>query len=106
MALFFEKKEFTMAIDTQTVKKTAFLSRLKIEDDKIEAAQEEFNKIINWVEQLNEVNTDNVEPLIAVNDTALVCREDVVVEGNQADKILKNAPMAEYDYFVVPKFVE
>lgn len=95
-----------MAIDTQTVKRVAFLSRLKIEDDKIEAAQQEFNKIINWVEQLNEVNTDDVEPLVAVNDTALVCREDVVVEGNQADKILKNAPMAEYDYFVVPKVVE
>lgn len=95
-----------MAIDTQTVKRTAFLSRLKIEDDKIEAARQEFDKIISWVEQLNEVNTDNVEPLVAVNDTALVCRKDVVVEGNQADKILKNAPMAEYDYFVVPKVVE
>lgn len=95
-----------MAIDTQTVKRTAFLSRLKIEDDKIEAAEREFNKIINWVEQLNEVNTDDVEPLIAVNDTPLTCRDDVVVEGNQADKILKNAPMAEYDYFVVPKVVE
>ena len=95
-----------MAIDTQTVKRTAFLSRLKIEDDKIEAAEREFNKIINWVEQLNEVNTDNVEPLIAVNDTPLTCRDDVVVEGNQSDKILKNAPMAEYDYFVVPKVVE
>ena len=95
-----------MAIDTQTVKRVAFLSRLKIEDDKIETAEEEFNKIINWVEQLNEVNTDDVEPLIAVNDTKLVCRKDEVVEGNQADKILQNAPMAEYDYFVVPKVVE
>lgn len=95
-----------MAIDTQTVKRIAFLSRLKIEDDKIEAAQQEFNKIIDWVEQLNEVDTDNVEPLVAVNDTELVCREDVVAEGEQADKVLKNAPMAEYDYFVVPKVVE
>lgn len=95
-----------MAIDTQTVKRVAFLSRLKIEDDKIEATQQEFNKIINWVEQLNEVNTDNVEPLIAVNETPLVCRKDEVLEGNQADKILKNAPVAEYDYFVVPKVVE
>lgn len=95
-----------MAIDTQTVKKIAFLSRLKIDDGKIDAAEREFNKIINWVEQLNEVNTDDIEPLVAVNDTALTCRDDVVVEGGQADKILKNAPMAEYDYFVVPKVVE
>ena len=95
-----------MAIDTQTVKKIAFLSRLKIDDDKIDAAQGEFNKILDWVEQLNEVNTDNVEPLVAVNDTKLVCRKDEVIEGNQADKILKNAPSAEYDYFVVPKVVE
>jgi aspartyl-tRNA(Asn)/glutamyl-tRNA(Gln) amidotransferase subunit C len=95
-----------MAIDTQTVKRVAFLSRLKVDDNKIEATKEEFNKIINWVEQLNEVNTDDVEPLIAVNDTKLVCRKDEVIEVNQADKILKNAPMSEYDYFVVPKVVE
>lgn len=95
-----------MAIDTQTVKRVAFLSRLKVDDNKVEATKEEFNKIINWVEQLNEVNTNDVEPLIAVNDTKLVCRKDEVIEGNQADKILKNAPMSEYDYFVVPKVVE
>ncbi len=95
-----------MAIDTQTVKRVAFLSRLRVDDDKVEATKEEFNKIINWVEQLNEVNTDDVEPLIAVNDTKLVCRKDEVIEGNQADKVLKNAPMSEYDYFVVPKVVE
>ncbi|MDO4184309.1 MAG: Asp-tRNA(Asn)/Glu-tRNA(Gln) amidotransferase subunit GatC [Rhodospirillales bacterium] len=95
-----------MAIDTQTVKRVAFLSRLRVDDDKVEATKEEFNKIINWVEQLNEVNTDDVEPLIAVNDTKLVCRKDEVIEGNQAGKVLKNAPMSEYDYFVVPKVVE
>lgn len=95
-----------MSVDTQTVKKIAFLSHLKIDDDKIDAVGTEFNKIINWVEQLNEANTDNVEPLVSVNDTKLTLRKDEVVEGNQADKILKNAPAAEYDYFVVPKVVE
>jgi aspartyl-tRNA(Asn)/glutamyl-tRNA(Gln) amidotransferase subunit C len=95
-----------MSVDTQTVKKIAFLSHLKIDDDKIDAVGTEFNKIINWVEQLNEANTDNVEPLVSVNDTKLTLRTDKVVEGNQADKILKNAPAAEYDYFVVPKVVE
>lgn len=95
-----------MAIDQETVKKVAFLSRLKIEDDKMSATQEEFNKIINWVEQLSEVNTDGVEPLVSVNDSHLILREDVVTEGNQSNAILKNAPMAEHGYFVVPKVVE
>lgn len=95
-----------MAIDAQTVKKIAFLARLKIEDDKVEATQQEFNKILDWVGQLSEVDTSDVRPLSAVNNAELVCRKDEVIEGNQADKILKNAPLAEYDYFVVPKVVE
>jgi aspartyl-tRNA(Asn)/glutamyl-tRNA(Gln) amidotransferase subunit C len=95
-----------MAIDKQTVNHVAFLSRLRIDEDKIESMEEEFNKILNWVEQLNEVDTDGVDPLAAVNNTELVCRQDQVVEGNQADKILANAPMAEFGYFVVPKVVE
>ncbi len=95
-----------MAIDAQTVRKIAFLSHLKIEDDKIGETEQEFNKILDWVGQLSEVDTSDVRPLSAVNDTELVCRKDEVIEGNQADKILKNAPLEEYDYFVVPKVVE
>lgn len=95
-----------MAIDQETVKRVAFLSRLKIEDDKIQATEKEFNKILNWVEQLNEVNTDNVEPLVSVNENYITCREDKVTEGNQAQAVLANAPQAEYGYFVVPKVVE
>lgn len=95
-----------MAIDQETVKRVAFLSRLKIEDDKIQATEKEFNKILNWVEQLNEVNTDNVEPLVSVNESYITCREDKVTDGNQAQAVLANAPQAEYGYFVVPKVVE
>lgn len=95
-----------MAVDNETVKRVAFLSRLKVEDDKIDATKEEFNKILSWIEELNEVNTDNVEPLIAVNDTALRRRNDEVTAGHCKDEILKNAPAAEYDYFAVPKVVE
>ncbi len=95
-----------MAIDKETVKKVAFLSRLKIDDDKIEAAEQEFNKILSWIEQLNEVDTDNVEPLVSVNDSHISCRDDKVTEGNQAAAVLANAPQAEYGYFVVPKVVE
>lgn len=95
-----------MAVDNLTVSRTAFLARLKIEDEKMAETAAEFNKIINWVEQLNEIDTDEVEPLSAVNETELFCRDDVVTEGNQAEQVLANAPMAEYGYFVVPKVVE
>lgn len=95
-----------MAIDTQTVKRIAFLSRLKIEDDKIEAAKEEFNKILQWVDQLKEVDTADVEPLVSVNENNLTLRRDEVTDGNIADEILANAPMKEYGYFAVPKVVE
>ena len=95
-----------MAIDTETVKRVAFLSRLKVEDEKIEATKEEFNKILNWIEELNEVNTDNVEPLISVNDTTLRLREDQITDGNYQEAVLANAPDKEYDYFAVPKVVE
>ena len=95
-----------MAIDTETVKRVAFLSRLKIDDAKIEATEKEFNKILSWIEELNEVNTDNVEPLISVNDTTLRKRDDENTDGNYQEAVLKNAPDKEYDYFAVPKVVE
>ena len=95
-----------MAIDTETVKRVAFLSRLKIDDAKIEATEKEFNKILSWIEELNEVNTDNVEPLISVNDTTLRLRDDEITDGNYQEAGFKNAPDKEYDYFAVPKVVE
>lgn len=95
-----------MAIDNETVKRVAFLSRLKIEDDKIEPTKEEFNKILQWIEELNEINTDEVEPLISVNNVNLRMRNDEITAGNCREDILKNAPSAEYDYFAVPKVVE
>ncbi len=95
-----------MAIDKETVKRIAFLSRLKIEDDKIEAAEQEFNKILGWVDQLKEVDTNDVAPLVSVNENHLQMRRDEVTEGNIAEEILANAPMKEYGYFAVPKVVE
>ena len=95
-----------MAVDKETVKRIAFLSRLKIEDDKIEATQAEFNKILQWIEQLNEVTTEGVEPLVSVNDGNITCREDIVTTGNNSKEILANAPQAAYGYFTVPKVIE
>lgn len=95
-----------MAINNESVKKVAFLSRLKVEEEKVEAVKEEFNKILLWIEELNEVNTDEVEALISVNEVNLRTREDKVDAGNCRDEILQNAPAAEYGYFAVPKVVE
>ena len=95
-----------MAVDNQMVQQVAFLSKLKVEDDKLEKTKDEFNKILNWVEELKEVNTDDVEQLVSVNEENLVCRSDVVKDWNLKDEVLKNAPSSEFGYFAVPKFVE
>ena len=95
-----------MAMDNQTVQQIAFLSRLKIEENKLDETKDEFEKILSWVEQLKQVNTDNVEQLVSVNEESLVCREDVVKDGNLKDEVLRNAPMSEFGYFAVPKVME
>ncbi len=95
-----------MAVDNETVRKVAFLSRLRVEPEKLEETKQEFNKILSWVEELNEVDTDNVKPLVSVNDESLTMREDVVNAGQMSEAILQNAPAQEFGYFVVPKVVE
>ncbi len=93
-------------MDEQTVKKIAFLSRLKIDDDKVESTKDEFVKILSWVDQLKEVNTDGIEPLVSVNQNNIALRKDEVTDGNKSAEVLANAPMKEYGYFAVPKVVE
>ncbi len=95
-----------MAVDNQTVKQIAFLSKLKIEENKLDETKDEFNKILAWVEELNEINVDNVEQLVSVNEENLLCRDDVIKDGNKKEEVLKNAPSGEFGYFSVPKFVE
>ncbi len=95
-----------MAINNDTVKKIASLAKLKIEEDRLDVTRDEFNKIMDWIAQLNEVNTDGAEPLVSVNAQQLVCREDVVTDGNMKAEILANAPASEFGYFSVPKVVE
>ena len=95
-----------MAVDNETVRKVAFLSRLRVEPEKLEETKQEFDKILSWVEELNEVDTDNVKPLVSVNDESLTMREDVVNAGQMSEAVLQNAPAQEFGYFVVPKVVE
>ena len=93
-------------IDKATVAKIARLARIKIEDDKLEPLAGELNNILGWVEQLDEVNTDNIEPMSSVVNAKLRWRDDVVNDGNKSESVLKNAPRGEFDFFAVPKVIE
>jgi aspartyl-tRNA(Asn)/glutamyl-tRNA(Gln) amidotransferase subunit C len=95
-----------MQVDEATVRRIARLARIKISDEEAEGLQKELSGILNWVEQLDEVNTASVEPMTRVVPIELKKREDVVTDGDIADDIVKNAPMVEDHYFVVPKVVE
>ena len=78
-----------MAVDNKMVQQVAFLARLKIEENKVEETKDEFNKILNWIEQLSEVDTNGVEPLVSVNETTVPEREDAVTDGNIKEAVLK-----------------
>ena len=95
-----------MAVDNETVKHIAFLSRLRVEENKVEETKQEFNKILDWVVELSEVNTDGIEPLVSVHTEANEPREDVVTAKDMNEAVLANAPAKEFGYFVVPKVVE
>lgn len=93
-------------IDKATVAKIARLARIKIEDDKLEPLAGELSQILDWVEQLGEVDTDNVAPMASVVDAKLRWRDDVVSDGDKQESVLKNAPVTEYGFFAVPKVIE
>ena len=95
-----------MAVDELMVKKIAFLSRLRVDDNKVDVTKTEFNKILQWVDQLKEVDTDGVEALVSVNENNIALRKDDVTAGGCAEDVLANAPMKEYGYFAVPKVIE
>ena len=95
-----------MSIDTKTAAHVAKLARIKVEDDALPALAEEFNNILGFIEQLNEVDVEGVEPMVSVTPMRLKRREDVVTDGNMPDLILKNAPDAREGFFAVPKVVE
>jgi aspartyl-tRNA(Asn)/glutamyl-tRNA(Gln) amidotransferase subunit C len=95
-----------MQINEATVRKIAHLARIKVSDEEAKALESELSSILDWVEQLNEVDTDNVEPMTSAVETAMKMREDVVTDGGYANRITRNAPMSDDNFFVVPKVVE
>ncbi|MFL2791266.1 MAG: Asp-tRNA(Asn)/Glu-tRNA(Gln) amidotransferase subunit GatC [Paracoccaceae bacterium] len=95
-----------MSIDKDTAARVANLARISIPDEELENVAKELSNIIGFMEQLNEVNVDNVEPMTSVTPTVLKKRTDVVSDGNQQSKVLSNAPDTREGFFAVPKVVD
>ncbi|MBR9843994.1 MAG: Asp-tRNA(Asn)/Glu-tRNA(Gln) amidotransferase subunit GatC [Rhodobacteraceae bacterium] len=95
-----------MSIDKDTAARVAKLARIKVEEDALPALAQEFNTILGFIEQLNEVDVDGVEPMTSVTPMRLKRREDVVTDGDQQEAVLANAPDAREGFFAVPKVVE
>ena len=95
-----------MTIDLKTIKHISKLSRISVDDAKADKLAGDLNTIFNFIEKLNELNTDNVEPLTSVAETTLKLRTDEVKSKNIRDQILKNSPEENEDFFVVPRVVE
>jgi aspartyl/glutamyl-tRNA(Asn/Gln) amidotransferase, C subunit len=95
-----------MSVDTATVRRVARLARIKVSDEEAERMTGELNSILGFVEQLDEVDVSDVEPMTSVVAMTMRLRADVVTDGDVAAKVTGNAPMSDDDFFMVPKVVE
>lgn len=95
-----------MSIDKDTAARVAKLARIRVADEALPALAEEFNTILGFIEQLNEVDVEGVEPMTSVTPQRLKRRQDVVTDGDQQEKVLANAPDSREGFFAVPKVVE
>jgi aspartyl-tRNA(Asn)/glutamyl-tRNA(Gln) amidotransferase subunit C len=95
-----------MAVDEATVRRIGRLARIKVTDAEAKSLVGELNGILDWVAQLDEVNTANVEPMTSVMPMTLRQREDKITDGEKADDVTLNAPQSEDHFYVVPKVVE
>jgi len=95
-----------MAVDKDTVAGIARLARIRISDEQQEALTGELSNILNWIEQLDEVQTDGVPPMTSVVEMKPPLRKDAVTDGDCRDKVVANAPEPAHGFFTVPKVVE
>lgn len=95
-----------MSIDTETARRVAKLARIRVEEENLPVLAQEFNNILGFIEQLNEVDVEGVAPMTSVTPMRLKRRDDVVTDGDMQEKILSNAPDAREGFFAVPKVVE
>ncbi len=95
-----------MNIDQQTVHKVADLARIEIKDNEVDALTVEMNKILTFMEKLNELDTENVKPLVYMNEQANVWRSDVAKNEISTTEGLKNSAVHNENFFFVPKIIE
>ena len=95
-----------MSVDSTTVRRIARLARIKVADDEIEHLKDELSAMLAFVEQLSEVDVNGVEPMTSVTPTTMRRRADEVTDGGIAEAVLRNAPVRQGDFFMVPKVVE
>jgi aspartyl-tRNA(Asn)/glutamyl-tRNA(Gln) amidotransferase subunit C len=95
-----------MSVDQNTVRHIARLARIAVRDDELPALEKELNQMLDWVEQLGEVETKGIEPMTSAVAMSMKMREDIVTSGNLQKEVTMNAPGAEDGFYVVPKVVE
>lgn len=95
-----------MSIDENTAAKVAKLARIEVESQDLKALAKEFNDILGFIEQLNEVDVEGIEPMTSVTPQKLIRRSDIVSDGNKQTSVLKNAPISREGFYAVPKVVE
>jgi aspartyl-tRNA(Asn)/glutamyl-tRNA(Gln) amidotransferase subunit C len=95
-----------MQVDEATVRRIAHLARIRVTDAEAKALEKELSGILDWVKQLDEVDTSAAEPMTRVTPMALKRRPDAVTDGGMADAIVANAPASDEHFFLVPKVVE
>ncbi len=95
-----------MSIDKDKIKHISKLAKISLESKKSDSLAKDLTSIFKFIEQLNELNTDKVEPLASIINTPLRSREDKINDGKIRDKILKNSPKKNDEFFVVPKVIE
>ncbi len=95
-----------MSVDEKTVRRVARLARLAVPEERLAPMAGELNRILAWVEQLNELETEGVAPMTSVRPMKLARRADEVTDGGYAADLVANAPMRDDNFFMVPKVVE
>ena len=95
-----------MSLDRETVRRIAYLARIRVEDDHLDQIAGELDGILGFVEQLSEVDTDGIEPMTSVTDIAMPQRSDIITDGDCHLKVLANATDPVDSFFTVPKVVE
>ena len=95
-----------MSVDVATVKRIAHLARIAVSEEEAQSLQGELNTILDWVEQLGEVDVSDVEPMTSVVATTMKKRSDEVTDGQRAADVVANAPETQDGYYIVPKVVE